>query len=433
MSSCSRYLPTSFLPDYNETLHPQAKDVFMSELEAIVGRLEQIYSPEQAYGYRDYSVYTGAAGIAYLFWRLASGETALTCYNLDYLWEKAEMYVGVSLRLVEDEQASRRTKARAPTRCSTFLTGYAGVYTIASVIAQSQQNDSEARRYKDMVLQLEPELSELIPCEMLYGYAGYLSCILFLEKHCKLKMKEDHKVMHMVQKLLNHIWQVGRTLSRQLKSPFPLMWSWHGKMYLGAAHGICGILTILLHFHDEIVSSGFDDDVKRTIDKLLSIRFESGNLPSSIGSGPRQLVHWCHGAPGLVSLLCQAMKAYPSDRGRYVDCLGETVKVISTKGLLKKGFGICHGISGNSFALLCASRCGIDVCYYEQAVRFALFSCSPNCKDGNELKRSLLSTPDCPESLFEGYAGLACLFYYFIDESSSSSRKFVDDGCPWIM
>ena len=96
----------------------------MSELEAIIGRLEQIYSPEQAYDYRDYSVYTGAAGIAYLFWRLASGETVLTCYNVDYLWEKADMYVGVALRLVEDEQASRRTKA--PSLCSTFLTGYAG-------------------------------------------------------------------------------------------------------------------------------------------------------------------------------------------------------------------------------------------------------------------------------------------------------------------
>lgn len=48
-------------------------------------------------------------------------------------------------------------------------------------------------------------------------------------------------------------------------------------------------------------------------------------------------------------------------------------------------FGICHGISGNSFALICASRCGSNINYNKQAFRFALFSCSPNCKDADKL------------------------------------------------
>ncbi len=50
-------------------------------------------------------------------------------------------------------------------------------------------------------------------------------------------------------------------------------------------------------------SYGCGDLVRKTVDKLLQIRFPSGNLPSSLGSEKDVLVHWCHGAPGLLPLL----------------------------------------------------------------------------------------------------------------------------------
>ncbi len=53
-------------------------------------------------------------------------------------------------------------------------------------------------------------------------------------------------------------------------------------------------------------SYGCGDLVRRTVHKLLQIRFPSGNLPSSLGSEKDVLVHWCHGAPGLVPLLVKA-------------------------------------------------------------------------------------------------------------------------------
>lgn len=46
--------------------------------------------------------------------------------------------------------------------------------------------------------------------------------------------------------------------------------------------------------------------VKSTVDFLLSIRYPSGNFPSSLGSNSDRLVHWCHGAPGTVQMLCAA-------------------------------------------------------------------------------------------------------------------------------
>lgn len=41
----------------------------------------------------------------------------------------------------------------------------------------------------------------------------------------------------------------------------------------------------------------------------MSLKFPSGNYPSSIGSGGGdKLVHWCHGAPGWVYMFIAAYK-----------------------------------------------------------------------------------------------------------------------------
>lgn len=38
----------------------------------------------------------------------------------------------------------------------------------------------------------------------------------------------------------------GRSLARQRKSSVPLLYQWHDKDYLGAAHGTAGILFMLM-------------------------------------------------------------------------------------------------------------------------------------------------------------------------------------------
>jgi len=42
------------------------------------------------------------------------------------------------------------------------------------------------------------------------------------------------------------IIELGRALSRSQRSNSPLMYEWHDKKYLGAAHGLVGILHTLL-------------------------------------------------------------------------------------------------------------------------------------------------------------------------------------------
>jgi Lanthionine synthetase C-like protein. len=77
-------------------------------------------------------------------------------------------------------------------------------------------------------------------------------------------------------------------------------------MMSGAAHGLSGILQMLLSFPAYLQSDPVaEQDVKSSVDYLLSLQSPSGNFPCAmdeLGSRARpeadELVHWCHGAAG---------------------------------------------------------------------------------------------------------------------------------------
>lgn len=52
--------------------------------------------------------------------------------------------------------------------------------------------------------------------------------------------------------------------------------------------------------------------VKPSIDYVRHKRFRSGNYPSSLSNETDRLVHWCHGAPGVIHMLMQAYKVRTS-------------------------------------------------------------------------------------------------------------------------
>ena len=52
-----------------------------------------------------------------------------------------------------------------------------------------------------------------------------------------------------------------------------------------------------------------DSLVRASVDQSMTLRFPSGNYPSSIGSATGdKLIHWCHGAPGWVHTFLKAYK-----------------------------------------------------------------------------------------------------------------------------
>ena len=85
------------------------------------------------------------------------------------------------------------------------------------------------------------------------------------------------------------------------------MYEWNKNKYYGAAHGLVGILFVLLQAGESyFFEDAMKNNVKGSIDYLRSKMYPSGNVPQSHSSNNDKLVRWCHGAPGAIHLFILA-------------------------------------------------------------------------------------------------------------------------------
>jgi Lanthionine synthetase C-like protein len=244
-------------------------------------------------------------------------------------------------------------------------------------------------------------------CDVLYGRAGALQAVLWLRSELREPMLGSDLAMRLAAEIVAE----GREYALEhSEAGLPLLWVWHESWYLGAAHGISGILQSLLALDssdlqrlDRQLGGKVHDDIQATIDMLQEHCFASGTLDSSIHIPARKsrsdrLVQWCHGAPGHVLLLLQAHRVYGHD-----DYLQRATHIANNvmwpQGLLRKGVGLCHGIAGNAYSLLELGR--YDTQFVRKAEYFAEFAL--------DHLPELESVPDRPYSLYEGLAGLGVL------------------------
>jgi hypothetical protein len=213
-------------------------------------------------------------------------------------------------------------------------------------------------------------LWEDVPNELLYGRAGYLYALDFVEHQIKasgaqplsaaqtkalsdtragssgmyllpaLSLALAHPTVCWCVAVFDSILVAGEQLAAEWNPDgSPLMWEWHDSKYFGAAHGLTGILFHLLSApyaarmdgaalalgvgvcavlfaaseRSGRVCTGSSNQCKRvhslvfgTIDYLLTKRLSSGNYPTRDDSRSDELVHWCHGAPAFAFLFLRA-------------------------------------------------------------------------------------------------------------------------------
>ncbi|KAI0794818.1 hypothetical protein C8Q75DRAFT_747552 [Abortiporus biennis] len=300
-------------------------------------------------------------------------------------------------------------------------------------------------------------------CEVLYGRAGLLYALLRIRSELSSSILTEDPIASSIDNLcsdenintlVNDIVERGKLGSQQYARELqdenerrrvpPLMWSWHGKRYLGAAHGVAGILQILICTPPEIIAPHWDL-VANTARWLVDIQLPDGNWPTKAvrnmfnaqdENEDTQLVQWCHGAPGLLIFLSSLLRRYrqyhsPSTLALPHDLMTSTRnaimrggELIYKRGLLRKGVGLCHGIGGNVYALLSVSDAldngngygvgtgedsltihdtRISVWLY-RAVHLAQLATAYD----NLTQRGQMNTPDRPYSLYEGLGGMCC-------------------------
>ncbi|KAJ0968949.1 hypothetical protein J5N97_021826 [Dioscorea zingiberensis] len=333
---------------------------------------------------KDFTLYTGALGTAFLLmksYQVTGNSGDLTLCN---------------------EIVKACDSASQGSRCVTFICGRAGVCALGAVAAKHSGDEALLNYYLKSFQEIN--LPPGVPNELLYGRSGYLWACSFLNKHIG-----DGTIpsTHMI-KIAKEIITDGIKLSN--KGTCPLMYEWHETKYWGAAHGLAGIMHVLM---DMDLNPEEQDYVKGTLHHMIQNRFPSGNYPSSEGKDTDRLVHWCHGAPGLALTLNKAALVFQEEQ--FLQAAIDAAEVVWNRGLLKR-VGICHGVSGNAHVFLSLYRStGNFECLY----RAKAFACFLLDKANQLIAERKMHSGDRPYSLFEGQAGMAYLFFNMVKPSES--------------
>ncbi|KAK8945013.1 hypothetical protein KSP39_PZI007617 [Platanthera zijinensis] len=286
----------------------------------------------------------------------------------------------------------------------TFVCGRAGVCALGAVLAKQSGDGKLLQHYLSSFKEIK--LPTGVPNELLYGRAGYLWACSFLNKH----IGEGTIPSTHTGPIVKDVIREGRHLSN--KPDCPLMYEWHGKKYWGAAHGLAGIMHVLM---DMELTPEEQEDVKGTLRYMIHNRFPSGNYPSSDDSDTDKLVHWCHGAPGIALTLVKAAQVFGDEQ--FLRAAADAAEVVWNRGLLRR-VGICHGASGNAYVFLSLYRLTGNAEYLYRAKAFACFLLD---RAQRLIETGEMHGGDHPFSLFEGQGGLA---YLFLDMTNPAESRF---------
>ncbi len=318
------------------------------------------------------------------------------------------------------------------------------------------------------VLSAPPDASEL-----LYGRAGYLSALQharagLLAIHRRQKDKPLRAAMREALRDLNLSTNavIHQLFQEGAKNGNALEYRWYDTVYFGCAHGLAGIVHVIL---DEIafvvqarsaasLADGYDPSdfdalftpdrlarVRQSVRQLIAHQLPSGNLEATDDSPTSdRLVQWCHGAPGLIFTIAALLRLsrWVQELGsnssmewaqgihrdlcidvgspefasmeRAMDLAGDNVGL---RGMSAKGVGLCHGVSGHIYAVLRLHRYYAesgntyprDGRWLRYAQEFAKHLANGfTCQSIGEALPDLLADADRPWSLYEGAAAVPC-------------------------
>ncbi|XP_020293533.1 lanC-like protein 3 homolog [Pseudomyrmex gracilis] len=367
-------------------------------IQKILQRILDKEPPERAEV--DGGLYVGASGISYMFLRLAE--------QADVLNNEVDKFKLLSLADNYLKSSVTDTQRRSGTG---FLLGDWGILAIGAVLATVQNDEKTANDLVKRFITTGMRCKEVnfLKCgsdEFFVGRAGYLYGAMWLNR----KIKKTVVPIETMCEIARTIVTSGKTYARVHNSPCPLMYAYYGTEYLGAAHGLCSILQVLIQLPSFLDSdTDMDSTVRACVDYFLSVQTISGNFPCAVDEidlsgrsfreSDDELVHWCHGAPGVIYMMAAAYLRWKDQR--YLDSCKRAGDLVWRKGLLRKGPGICHGVAGNGYVFLLLYRLTNNMRYLYRAAKFADFMNSSQFQ-------SEARTPDSPYSLYEGLAGTAC-------------------------
>ena len=194
--------------------------------------------------------------------------------------------------------------------------------------------------------------------------------------------------------------------------------SLYGKtvQYLGAGHGFAGNVYALLKGASLLDADRREALYARCVATLrATATAEDGAVNWPPGTyvprpgGPRMLMQWCHGAPGMVTALAD----FPAQRSAEMDALLVGAgQAVWQAGPLRKGYGVCHGTAGNGHAFLALHQRTGDALWLQRARAFAMHALAQKDRMRHDSGQGRYT-------LWTGDAGLAVYLWRCLDGSAA--------------
>ncbi|KAI0441199.1 hypothetical protein F4803DRAFT_524526 [Xylaria telfairii] len=295
-----------------------------NELLASLKRITQSHPPIHtcSTGWSFSGLYSGPTSIALFFYRLSQIYPDFE-FEHQSLLEWAQAYLQLGARM--------RKRASTPSHCGIGDETLAHL-TLRAAISEDSSLARQLCAYAEAINSSTDDGSN----EWLYGRAGYL----YLLRLCQRVFQRDRHAT--TAALLERT--IISTVNRILDVPQP--WVWHGKQYLGAAHGSISVITQVVLSMPSVANR-----LQPLVIELLGHQYPSGNFPSSLPAGSDRLVQFCHGGPGVVISLRTLLPYFPEISEKIKDVISKAQSDIWQRGLLSKEPCLCHGIAGNALAL----------------------------------------------------------------------------------
>jgi lantibiotic modifying enzyme len=305
---------------------PLLMNTFKLHIESLIDHILSVYPTEE--DLLRPNLYTGLSGLAYFFLQLHFHNK--TAENLQILTPQP----CITLARAFLDRAKKQTHSIA--NIPSMISGLPGYVALQVVLTFEENNLKKSERSLNQLIELQSlcfnNPKRIICNEQLYGRAGYISALLFVLKH--VTFSSQSLSSDLFSKLTETIIADGRQQSQTVQNSLssdnisPLLFQWHQKFYLGAAHGTSGILFTLMQL--PTIQSSTLQTIKETVDHIVcNSRFPSGNYHSKQNQTDEdsedRLVHWCHGATGVLMMLCKAYERFSEQK--YLDAAVDAGKV----------------------------------------------------------------------------------------------------------
>jgi hypothetical protein len=342
------YQPEAFEPLTEE---PWDEERIRAGIRAIVADADEAYDPTQLWPAHEWDVwgssaplkdlYVGAGGVIWALDALRRRGHAETRIDLVAAAARA-----LELSRVEPDLSSSDLELPSP-RESSLLCGESGLLLVAWRLSPSPElGDTLFERVRENIHNEADELmwgspGTLLAARAMQGWTG--------EERWAEAWRESAAAL------------LGR---REGDGLWTQRLYGNERRFLGPAHGLVGIVHALLLEHDLraetaaiLTDEAIVEDGLATWPALAGAKFppESGDIR----------LQWCHGAPGMVSTAAG-----------YLDeellLAGAELTWRAGAHRPEKGVGLCHGTSGNGYALLKTFARTGDELWLDRARRFAV-------------------------------------------------------------